>query len=223
MYNGRNLITKLSVEVMKMMVKAFLGLIAIVSLSVSAKPWMPWDNDNRSYDNDNFFESWMPWNDGNDGYGQGSGLSNWGPFDGGTNWGPFDSGSDWGPFDGASKWGPFSSDSKWGPFNSENNWGPISNMNDMVNESDWGFYYNNKNTTSNKGYARADGEYAADLLNRLSGQGEGYTRGNAESYYQGQLEGYGKGRGEGRYEGYGQKGHFGYPPAKGNDFPAPAY
>ena len=199
---------------MSTIVKTLLVSTLTLASVASAKPWMPWDN-NNNYGNESFIESWMPWDNSNS-----SGNSNWGPFDSGSNFGPFNSGSDFGPFDGASKWGPFSSDSNWGPFNTDNNWGPISNMNDMVNESDWGFYYNNKNTTKNTGYARADGEYAAELLNRLSGNADGYTRGNAEGYYQGQMDGYGKARGEGRYEGYGQKGHLGYPPATGNDFPA---
>ena len=134
---------------MKTITTTLLSLTLLFSTTSSAKMWTPWDNDN-GYGNDNLFDSWMPWgNDNDDGYGRGSGITNWGPFDGGSNFGPFDGGNNWGPFSGDSNWGPFNSDSNWGPFNSDSNWGPFGNMNDMVNESDWGFYYNNKKSKSN--------------------------------------------------------------------------
>jgi len=74
----------------------------------------------------------------------------------------------------------------------------------------------------NKGYARADGKYAADVEARGVGYADGYTKGNADAYYKGQLDGYGKSRGNGRFEGYGQKGYLGYVPVTGNSFPAPS-
>ncbi len=42
--------------------------------------------------------------------------------------------------------------------------------------SDWGFYYNNKNSNSNKGYARANGQYADELKKCITGYTNGYTR-----------------------------------------------
>ncbi len=202
---------------MQTMKRLLLTAILLISTAVTAKPWMPWDN-NSYGNNDGFMDSFMPWSSNNDeGWGAGKGFSNWGPFDSGSNFGPFDSASNWGPFSGENNWGPFDGGSDWGPFSGENNWGPFSNVNDMVNDSDWGFYYNNKNKISNKGYARADGKYAGELQSRGSGYADGYTKGNADAYYKGQAEGYGKARGEGRFEGYGRKGYLGYAP--GNSFP----
>ena len=197
------------------MSKTLITALILLSSVANAKSWMPWDNNNNG--NDNLFESWMPWNSSSS-----NANSNWGPFDGGSNWGPFDGGSNWGPFDGGSNFGPFDSGSNWGPFSSDSNWGPFNKMNDMVNESDWGFYYNNKNTTSNKGYSRADGKYAAELESRGVGYSDAYTKGNADAYYKSQLDGYGNARGNGRFEGYGRKGYLGYTPFSGNTFPAPA-
>lgn len=197
-----------------MMKKTLLSSLLLASTVVSAGPWMPWDNNNNGYNNnDNFMDSWNPFASGN---------TNWNPMDAGSNWGPFSSGSNFGPFDSASKFNPLDASSDFGPFNADQNWGPLSNMNDMVNESDWGFYYENKNKVSNKGYARADGKYAEELSARGVGYADGYTKGNADAYYKGQLDGYGKARGTGRFEGYGQKGYLGYTPITGNGFPAPS-
>ncbi|MDC0965810.1 hypothetical protein OAS07_05455 [Candidatus Thioglobus sp.] len=188
---------------MNIMKKILFSLILLVSSVVSAEPWMPWDNNNTS-SNNGFMGAWNPMNAG----------TSFNPFSGGSNFGPFDSGSEFNPFDGATN---------LGPFNGAQNWGPLSNMNDMTNDADWGFYYKNKNKTSNKGYARADSKYTTEVEARGVGYAEGYTKGNADAYYKGQLDGYGKARGNGRFEGYGQKGHLGYLPTTGNDFPAPPY
>lgn len=195
-----------------MMKKTLLSSLLLASTIVNAGPWMPWDN-NSYNNNDSFMDSWNPFASGN---------TNWNPLDAGSNWGPFSSGSNFGPFDSASKFNPLDASSDFGPFNADQNWGPLSNMNDMVNESDWGFYYENKNKVSNKGYARADGKYAEQLSARGVGYADGYTKGNADAYYKGQLDGYGKARGTGRFEGYGEKGYLGYTPTTGNGFPAPS-
>jgi len=197
---------------MNIMKKTVLSSILLTSsMMVSAAPWMPWDNNSNS-SNGNFMDSWNPFGNSN---------SSWNPMDAGSNWGPFNNGSNIGPFDSSSKFNPFDGSSNFGPFNADQNWGPLNNMNDMVNESDWGFYYENKNKVSNKGYSRADGKYAEALEVRGVGYADGYTKGNADAYYKGQLDGYGKTRGNGRFEGYGQKGHLGYVPVTGNGFPAP--
>ncbi|WP_428087235.1 hypothetical protein [Candidatus Thioglobus sp.] len=181
------------------MKKILLSAILLLSTVVSAAPWMPWDNNT----NDSMMGSWNPF--GNSG-------ANWNPMNSGSNFGPFNSGSSFNPFDGGSN---------LGPFNKDQNWGPLSNVNEMVNDSDWGFHYNNKNSMSNKGYSRADGKYTTKLEARGVGYSDAYTKGNADAYYKGQLDGYGKARGSGRFEGYGQKGHLGFAPVSSNDFPAP--
>ncbi|SMN15716.1 Prion protein [uncultured Candidatus Thioglobus sp.] len=179
-----------------MVKKTLLSSILLASSAVSASPWMPWENNNNS-NNSGIMDVWNP-------FGNGS-----------TNWNPMDTRSNFGPFDSSSKFNPFDGGSNFGPFNVDQNWGPMNHINDMVNDSDWGFYYNNKNSTTNKGYARADSKYATKLETR----GVGYT----DSYYQGQLDGYGKARGNGRFEGYGQKGFLGFTPTNSNSFPAPGY
>ena len=194
---------------MNMIKQTLFSLVILASFAVSAQPWMPWDNNSS---NNSIMDSWNPF---------GNSSSNWNPMDSGSNFGPFNSGSNFSPFESGSSFNPFDGGSNFGPFNVDQNWGPLSNMNNMVNESDWGFYYENKNKTSNKGYARADGKYAAEIEARGIGYTDGYTKSNADAYYKGQLDGYGKARGHGRFEGYGQKGHLGYLPATGNSFPAP--
>ena len=124
-----------------------------------------------------------------------------------------DTGSNFNPFDGASN---------MSPFNGAQNWGLLCNMNDMTNEADWGFYYENKNMTSNKGYAHSDSKYTKEVEARGVGYAEGYTKGNADAYYKDQLDGYGKARGNGRFEDYGHKGYLGYLTTIGKGFPASA-
>ncbi len=197
---------------MNIMKKTLLSLTLLASSIVSAAPWMPWDN--NSNNNDGIMDSWNPF---------GNSSTNWNPMNSGSNFGPFSSGSNFGPFDSGSQFNPFDGDSNFGPFNADQNWGPLNNMNEMVNDSDWGFYYENKNKTTNKGYARADAKYSAELDARGIGYADGYAKGNADAYYKGQLDGYGKARGNGRFEGYGQKGYLGFVPVTGNGFPAPGY
>ena len=98
-------------------------------------------------------------------------------------------------------------------------------MNDWVNETEFGITFKTKNDMKNKGYARADSDYAAQLQNRMSGKGDWYGEGVADSYYLGQITNHGNARGEGQYQGYGKQGFLGYleTPATSNDFPALGY
>ncbi len=88
-----------------------------------------------------------------------------------------------------------------GSNSSANSWTPFSSG------------YNNKSLSDNKGYARANGQYAGELRKRIMGRMNGYTESNANTYYKGQFENYGKARGKGYYENYGKKGHLGYTPS----------
>jgi hypothetical protein len=199
---------------MNIIKKTLLSSIVLVSSVVSATPWMPWDNSSANSNNSGLMDAWNPF---------ANGSSNWNPMDAGSNWSPFKGGSNISPFDTGTNFNPFDGGSNFGPFNADQNWGPMNNVNDMVNDSDWGFYYNNKNSTTNKGYARADAKYSEQLEARGIGYTDGYIKGNADSYYKGQLDGYGKARGNGRFSGYGQKGHLGFVPNSNNSFPAPGY
>jgi hypothetical protein len=97
-------------------------------------------------------------------------------------------------------------------------------MNDWVNETEFGLTFKTKNKVENKGYARADGNYTAQLQNRLSGKGDWSANGQADNYYLGQVTNYGQARGQGQYQGYGKQGYLGFAnaPVSNNDFPAPS-
>jgi len=174
---------------MKRMTKFILTITLLVSSIASAAPWMPWDNNSNNNGGDNLMESWMPWGgNSNSNFNPFSGGNNFGPMDGMTNWGPFNSGSDFGPMDGMTNWGPMNSDANWGPVSTVNNW---------VNDTDVSLYFKTNNKTEGTGYARADGKYAGELQNRMSGQGKSYATGNADQYYKGQTNNYGEVRGKG--------------------------
>lgn len=194
------------------MTKLLFSITLLISGMASASPWMPWDNNNGG---DNLMGSWMPWN--------ANSSSNFNPFSGDNNFVPFNSDSNWGPLNSRSDFGPIDSMTNWSPMNSDTNWGPMNTVNDWVNDTDVSLYFKTNNKIKNTGYARADSEYVGDMQNRMSGQGKNYVTGNADQYYKGQIDNYGKVRGQGRFEGYGRQGYFGYAPANGNNFPAPAY
>jgi len=75
-----------------------------------------------------------------------------------------DNGSNWGPFDGGSNAGPFNGASNWGPFNGANNW---------LNDTDFGFSFNTKNTVDNQVSGKADGKF--------DGKADAYAKGYADA------------------------------------------
>jgi hypothetical protein len=72
--------------------------------------------------------------------------------------------------------GPFNGGSNMGPFNGAQNFGPFANSNNMDNDSDWGFHYNNKNKTSNKANATTDGKFAGVADANAKGVAEAYSK-----------------------------------------------
>ena len=134
----------------------------------------------------------------NHGYTNGNGMSNWGPFDGGSNMCPVSGGNNWGPFTGGQNMGPFSSGSNMGPFNGAQNFGPFANNNDMNNDSDWGFHYNNKNSTKNVSNATTDGQYAGSASANAKAQADAYSKGQADGFAKGQADAYAKGYADGK-------------------------
>jgi hypothetical protein len=211
-----------------------LSLLVLLTGNVTAGPWMPWDNSgtvestpNNYNPNNNTTTSWMPWNpnsnsNSNSNWNPMSGNNNWNPMSGNNNWGPFNSGNNWGPFNSGSNFGPMDGNSNWGPVNTMTNWGPMKTMNNWVNETEFGITFKTKNDMKNKGYARANTDYQAQLQNRMSGKGDWYGDAATDNYYLGQVTNYGNSRGQGQYEGYGQQGYLGYSntPISSNDFPA---
>ncbi|MCH9745867.1 MAG: hypothetical protein K0U04_03970, partial [Proteobacteria bacterium] len=71
--------------------------------------------------------------------------------------------------------------SNMGPFNGAQNFGPFANNNDMNNDSDWGFHYNNKNTTKNVSNATTDGKYAGVADANAKGVADAYAKGYADA------------------------------------------
>jgi flagellar biosynthesis/type III secretory pathway protein FliH len=63
--------------------------------------------------------------------------------------------------------------------------GPFANSNDMNNDSDWGFHYNNKNATKNVSNATTDGKF--------TGTADAYAKGQADAYAKAQADAYAKG------------------------------
>ena len=110
--------------------------------------------------------------------------------------------NNWGPFLGGSTVGPLNSSSNWGPFNGLTNWGPFANNNDMVNDSDWGFHYSNKNTTKNKSTAVADGQASGTADANMKAVADAYAKGQADAYAKAQADAYTKGYADGMTKGF---------------------
>ncbi|SHN89216.1 PE_PGRS family protein [Bathymodiolus heckerae thiotrophic gill symbiont] len=73
------------------------------------------------------------------------------------------------------------------------NMGPFANSNDMNNDSDWGFHYNNKNKTSNKSNATTDGKFAGVATADAKGVADAYAKGQADAFAKAQADAYAKG------------------------------
>jgi hypothetical protein len=80
-----------------------------------------------------------------------------------------------------------------GPFNGAQNMGPFANSNDMNNDSDWGFHYNNKNATKNVSNATTDGKFAGVADANAKGTADAYAKGQADAFAKAQADAYAKG------------------------------
>jgi len=68
----------------------------------------------------------------------------------------------------------------------------------MNNDSDWGFHYNNKNTTKNIANATADGNYAGVASANAKGVADAYAKGMADGFAKGIANAYAKGFADGK-------------------------
>lgn len=112
------------------------------------------------------------------------------PMRSGSNWGPFNSGSNFGPMQSGSNWGPFAGGQNMGPFNGSSNWGPFANTNNMDNNSDWGFHYNNKNAIKNTSATSVDAKLSAVADAYAKGQADAFAKVRADAYAKGVVDGY---------------------------------
>jgi flagellar biosynthesis/type III secretory pathway protein FliH len=76
--------------------------------------------------------------------------------------------------------------------------GPFANSNNMDNDSDWGFHYNNKNATKNTSNATADGNYAGVASANAKGVADAYAKGMADGFAKGIANAYAKGFADGK-------------------------
>ena len=70
--------------------------------------------------------------------------------------------------------------------------------NNMNNDSDWGFYYDNKNSTKNMSNATTDGQYAADADADAKVIAAAYAKGAADGFANGIAHAYAKGYADGQ-------------------------
>jgi len=71
--------------------------------------------------------------------------------------------------------------------------GPFANNNNMNNDSDWGFHYDNKNSTKNTSNATTDGQYAGAASANAKGVADAYAKGAADGFANGIADAYAKG------------------------------
>lgn len=109
-----------------------------------------------------------------------------------TNWGPMNGMSHWGPMNGIGNMGPMDGNTNWGPFNGKTGWGPMTNANNMANESDWGFHYNNKNKTTNNqtmtAQAQADAKADATAKMQADAKLQAVVEAYADAYAKSRAE-----------------------------------